>query len=219
MIPRSLHLTLSTALVLCLFPVITIAHPGGLDAYGCHNNRKAGVYECHTGEFASESFASQAEMLAGTQGRYTEVPHAFPAHQFSGKVVAVADGDTISVMHDGKAEHVRLNGIDCPEKDQAFGDQAAKFTIGLVFGKEVTVRSFGPDKYGRTIGDVSLLDSTQVNRELVKAGLAWWYRKYSHDQTLAMFESEAQADKWGLWGDVNPMPPWEWRKLKKGMAR
>nr|MBI3611672.1 thermonuclease family protein [Nitrospirota bacterium] len=170
MIPRTLRLTLPPVLVLCLFPALTIAHPGGLDAYGCHKNRKAGIYECHRGEFAGRSFASQAEMLAGKQGSYTAVPPTLPARQFSGKVVAVSDGDTISVMHEGKAEDVRLNGIDCPEKDQAFGGQATTFTTRLVFGKEVTVTSHGPDKYGRTIGDVSLLDGTTRARCLRGSG-------------------------------------------------
>lgn len=213
MIPCSLHLTLPTILGLCLFPAITNAHPGGLDAYGCHNNLKAGTYECHKGEFAGQSFASQAEMLAGTQGR--PVPGTLSTKQFSGKVVAVADGDTISVIHNNKEEQVRLNGIDCPEKDQPFGDRAAQFTMRLVLGKEVIVTSFGTDKYGRTIGDVSLLEGIQVNQELVKAGLAWWYRKYSKDEVLAQLESEAQGGKRGLWVDVQPVPPWEWRKQRK----
>lgn len=214
MIPRMFRLTLPAVLILCLSPAITIAHPGGLDAFGCHNNQRKGMYECHRGEFAGQSFASQAEMLAGTQGTIA-VPPIRSANQFSGKVVSIADGDTIVVMHEGKKTEVRLNGIDCPEKDQAFGDQAATFISRLVLGKEVTVASHGPDKYGRTIGDVSLLDGTQVNRELVKAGLAWWYRTYSQDQALAQLESEAQAGRRGLWADANPMPPWEWRKLKR----
>lgn len=75
---------------------------------------------------------------------------------FSGKVVAVTDGDTIKVMHEGKAEKIRLYGIDCPEKKQPFGNKAKQFTSDLAFGKIVTIRDKGKDRYGRTIGEVIL---------------------------------------------------------------
>ena len=98
-------------------------------------------------------------------------PPAFA--DFSGKVVGVDDGDTLSVMHKGWAEKVRLNGFDCPEKGQAYGRRAQQATSGLVFGKEVTVKTFGLDKYGRTIGGVTLPDGTVLNQELVREGMCW----------------------------------------------
>src|SRR5207245_8039450 len=103
---------------------------------------------------------------------------------FAGRVVGITDGDTISVMHNGRAEKIRLNGIDCPEKGQSYGNKAKQFTSQLVFGKEVAIKDHGLDKYGRTIGDVVLPDGRTLNRELVAAGLAWWYRRYSKDQSL-----------------------------------
>jgi micrococcal nuclease len=108
-------------------------------------------------------------------------PTLLLAADFTGRVVGISDGDTISVLHDGKAEKIRLNGIDCPEKRQAFGQRAKQFTSKLAFGKEVTVKTFGHDKYRRTIGDVVLADGRILNHELVKAGLAWWYERYSKD--------------------------------------
>ena len=93
------------------------------------------------------------------------------AADFTGRVVGISDGDTISVMHGTRAEKVRLNGIDCPEKRQAFGQRAKQFTAKLAFGKDVTVTTFGHDKYGRTIGDVLLPDGRTLNHELMKAGL------------------------------------------------
>ncbi len=84
----------------------------------------------------------------------------------------MADGDTITVLHNGKGERIRLHGIDCPEKRQAFGNRAKPFASALVFGKTVTVQDHGRGQYGRTIGQVILPDGQVLNHELVKAGLA-----------------------------------------------
>lgn len=197
-------------------PSTTFSHGGGLDSYGCHNDRKLGSYHCHRGELAGKSFASQAEMLSSRQESYTAVPPFLPSVQFTGKVVGVSDGDTISVMHNGKAERIRLSGIDCPEKRQAYGNRAKQFTSQLVFGKEVTVQVAGRDRYGRPLGEVVLPDGRNLNQELVKAGLAWWYRQYAPGNTaLERLEQEARTAKRGLWVDPNPVPPWEWRKMRK----
>jgi len=140
------------------------------------------------------------------------VEAAFP---FTGKVVAVLDSDTIDVLHNGKAERIRLNGVDCPEKKQAFGQKAKQFTSSLVFGETVVVVPSEKDRYKRTVGDVFLSNGVNLSYELVKAGLAWWYRKYSDDVVLAVLELEAQLERRGLWADPHPVPPWEWRKQKK----
>ena len=121
------------------------------------------------------------------------------------------DGDTIEVLQNNYGERLRLNGIDCPEKGQAYGKKAKQFTSTLVFGKEVTIKALDKDSHGRTVGDVLLPDGTNVSRELVKAGLAWWYRRYSKDKILAVLEWEARQTKRGLWADPHPVPPWEWR--------
>lgn len=138
---------------------------------------------------------------------------------FSGEVVGVIDGDTIEVMQGHQAQRVRLNGIDCPEKGQAYGTRAKQAASALVFGKEVTVRTHGMDKYGRTIADVLLSDGLNVNHELVKDGWCWWYRKYAPlDTTLQRLEEAARDAKSGLWADPQPVPPWEYRKAVRGKA-
>src|SRR2546430_1057502 len=168
-------------------------HGIGLDAYGCHHDRKRGRYHCHQGQFAGQAFASQAEMQAARQQNYTAIPPTLPSIHFTGKVVGVADGDTLTVLHNGRGEKIRLYGIDCPERGQPFGTVAKQFTSALVFGKEVTVAVQDSDKYGRKIGEVKLLDGRVLNRELVKAGLAWWYRHYAPgDTALAGLETEAR---------------------------
>ena len=140
---------------------------------------------------------------------------------FSGRVVGVSDGDTIKVLHNGKAEKIRLHGIDCPEKGQPYGTKAKQFTSEMVFGREVVIRDYGLDnnRFKRTLGEIVLPDGRVVNEELLRAGLAWWYRKYVPNRVdLAALEEEARNAKRGLWADPNPVPPWCYRKLQKGRA-
>ncbi len=137
------------------------------------------------------------------------------AADFTGRVVGVADGDTITVLHNGKGERIRLHGIDCPEKRQAFGKRAKQLTSNLVFGKTVTVQAVDRDRYGRTVGVVLLPDGRSLNHELVRAGLAWMYRRYTNDQSLSDLEEEARVARRGLCSDPHAVPPWDWRGLSK----
>ncbi len=119
-------------------------------------------------------------------------------------------------MHSGKCKRIRLHGIDCPEKRQVFGRKAKQFTSTLVFGTTVTVQGVDRDRYGRTVAEVLLPDGRVLNQELVKAGFAWWYRKYApEDEVLKEYEREAREEKRGLWADAKPVPPWQWRKMRK----
>jgi endonuclease YncB( thermonuclease family) len=131
---------------------------------------------------------------------------------FVGKVVGVADGDTISVLDGTVQVKVRLNGIDCPERSQPFGSRAKQFTSNLAFGKTVTVKPFGKDRYGRTLGDVVLPDGRVLNQELVGAGMAWHYTRYSKDETLARLERRAREAGLGVWSEARPVAPWDFRK-------
>jgi micrococcal nuclease len=136
--------------------------------------------------------------------------------EFSGLVVSVLDGDTIEVLHNDRPERIRLSGIDCPEKGQAYGTRAKQAASDLVLGGEVTLQTYVHDKYGRTFADVLLLDGTNVNHTLVEDGWCWWYRKYAPgDTVLEKLEKEAREGKKGLWADPQPVPPWEWRKQRK----
>jgi len=113
-------------------------------------------------------------------------------------------------------ERIRPDGVDCPEKAQAYGERAKQAASELVFSKKVTLQTFGNDKYGRTIGDVILPDGTNVNHALVKEGWCWWYRKYAPgDTVLEGLEKEAREAKKGLWADLHPVPPWSYRKLRR----
>jgi micrococcal nuclease len=115
-------------------------------------------------------------------------------------------------MQDTKAVRIRLAEIDCPEKAQPFGDKARRFTAELAAGKVVTVKVKTVDRYGRTVAEVILPDGRSLNAEILKAGLAWWYRDYSTDEHLGALETEAKSARRGLWVDADPTPPWVFRR-------
>ena len=137
-----------------------------------------------------------------------------PAHadRFTATVIRVLDGDSIQVRHEGKIKEVRLFGIDCPEYRQAFGEEARRHTRRLALRKEVTIETVGKDRHHRLLAEVKLPDGRSLNRELVRAGLAWWFRRYSEDPALKKLEEEARTKKRGLWVMPKPEPPWKFRK-------
>ena len=85
----------------------------------------------------------------------------------------------------------------------------------MVFNKSIKVEKETTDKYGRTVGTL-LVDGLDANKEQVKLGMAWVYRKYLHDQSLIPLEETARQSKVGLWADANPMAPWDYRHGGKG---
>lgn len=143
------------------------------------------------------------------------------AETITGRVVGVADGDTITVLDADKVQHkIRLSGIDAPEKKQAFGNRSKESLSALAFDKTVNVETEKRDRYGRQIGKV-LVDGRDVNLVQVERGMAWFYRQYQRDQApndrrlYEAAEDAARADKRGLWRDDGPVPPWEFRHRGK----
>lgn len=131
------------------------------------------------------------------------------------KVTKVKDGDTIEILFDGVPTTVRLEHIDCPEKKQPYGMKAKQFTASAVFGKMVRVKHNGTrDRYNRLIGEIFLPDGTNLNKELVKEGLAWHFSKYSKDKSYAVLEQEARRKKIRLWSE-KAIKPEDWRKGKR----
>ncbi len=194
---------------LLLVACAVTAHPGGLDASGCHTSRSTGEHHCHNQQDAPGHDKSPAES------------------ELQGRVIAVTDGDTIKVLDANNVVHrVRLNGIDAPEKSQSFGSASRKYLESIVAGQQVLVRSIKYDRYGRILGNVwvrphdcpSCGNTLHINHAQILAGMAWWYRYYADDQSAqdrGRFESaerEAIARKWGLWADPHPIPPWVWRR-------
>ena len=133
---------------------------------------------------------------------------------YEGKVVKIADGDTLTLLVDNEQHRIRLSDIDTPERKQPFGARAKQALSELAFGKQARVVKVTVDRYGRIVGRVYVGD-LNVNLELVAQGFAWVYRKYSDDAELLKFEAEAKRKGLGLWANPNPIPPWEWRRGRR----
>lgn len=140
------------------------------------------------------------------------------AEYLTGRVIRVADGDTITILDSSDTQHkIRLSGIDAPERKQAFGMKSKEALSNAVAGKTVTIDWNKRDRYKRIVGKV-MLDGKDVNLEQIKKGLAWHYKAYEREQDVedrsvyAQAEYEAKRDKVGLWQYRNQVSPWNWRK-------
>ena len=145
-----------------------------------------------------------------------KLPERLP-ETISGKVIGVTDGDTIEILYDGKPLKIRFAHVDCPEirNQQPFGRAAKTFISDKCFGKFVTVnhkREF--DRYNRLIAEIVTEDGTNLNKELMTAGLAWHYTQYSTNSDYATLEIAARSQRIGIWSENNPTPPWNWRNSK-----
>ncbi|MGQ2979616.1 MAG: thermonuclease family protein [Polaromonas sp.] len=142
------------------------------------------------------------------------------AETITGRVVAVSDGDTLTVLDASDQQFkIRLSGIDAPEKGQPFGNRAKESLSEMVFNKQVVVESDKKDRYRRNVGKVQH-GGTDVNLEQVKRGMAWHYTAYAKEQApadreaYASAEVEARAQRRGLWLEGTQSAPWEFRRSK-----
>lgn len=139
---------------------------------------------------------------------------SFAQESIHGVVINVTSGDIVTVWEKEKQYKIKLYGIDTPEKKQAFGMKAKKFTANMVFNKSLTVLPKDIDQYGRIVGVIYIAQKC-LNEELVKNGLAWVYKKYCSesfcDKWLKL-EKEARENKFGLWIDTGSVSPWDFKK-------
>jgi endonuclease YncB( thermonuclease family) len=143
---------------------------------------------------------------------------ATPRHTLVGQVMKIADGDTLTVLDQSRVQHkIRLAGIDAPERTQAFGTQARNALASAVFRQTVRVEVTDTDRYGREVGRVYCAGHF-VNADLVRAGFAWRYTQWDKTGEFAPLEADARRHRRGLWADSHPIPPWEFRKAKRGGA-
>ena len=137
---------------------------------------------------------------------------------FDAKVIGITDGDTIIVLSENKEQiKIRLEGIDCPESHQDFGNKAKQAVAELCFKKTVKVISSGKDRYGRMLAFV-YVDNICINEKLIEMGLAWHYKKYNNNEELSKMEIMARDKKIGLWSNPNPIAPWDFRKKPKAVT-
>lgn len=140
--------------------------------------------------------------------------HCIAADSITGKVVRVADGDTITILTSDKEQvKIRFAGIDCPERKQPWGNNATHALKAVLTGEPVTVEVMDVDHYGRTVGRVYIKDMN-INRHLVESGNCWVYPRYAKDKELFKLQGDAKAAHRGLWQlpESERVPPWEWRR-------
>jgi len=142
----------------------------------------------------------------------------------TGKVVAISDGDTLTVLDASKQQHkIRLVGIDAPEIIQAFGEKAKNSLSDLVRGKTVTVSNLKVARNGWIVGKVTL-SGRDINLEQIRRGYAWFYRAYAKDLSRAdatayeQAESRAREERRGLWSEPGPLAPWDLRVAQRGQS-
>ena len=135
--------------------------------------------------------------------------------RLTGVVTHIADGDTLDVTASGRTYTVRLDGIDAPEGGQAFSGQARQQLRVLAFSQAATVVVQTTDRYGRLVARV-IVGGRDASEEMVKAGLAWHFVRYSSDQRLQALEQQARQQRIGLWADRTAVPPWQYRSERSG---
>ena len=135
----------------------------------------------------------------------------------TGRVVGVADGDTLTLLDADQRQHIiRLDGIDAPEKAQPFGQASKRNLSALAFDREATAACNKVDRYKRNVCRVTV-DEADLCLEQLRAGLAWVFTKYARELAVQRrtdyigAEQSARTEQRGLWRDAEPVPPWEWR--------
>jgi len=136
-----------------------------------------------------------------------------PVWAFTGQVIGVHDGDTLTVLVDKRQVKVRLAEIDAPELGQPFGARSRQALAGICYRVLADVAPVAQDRYGRTVGYVTC-GGIEASAQQVRQGYAWVYDKYSRpDSPLYWLQNEARSARRGLWlGEA--VPPWQWRKQR-----
>ncbi len=153
---------------------------------------------------------------------------AMATQTIQGKVMQVKDGDTVTVgpIEGGQLFICRLYGIDAPETarrgraGQPYGDDATKKLKRLVLGQSVNVQLKGRKTHGREVCIIRK-NGTDINREMIRSGYAWAYRKFLERPYASEYisaEDDARANRRGLWQQNNPTPPWEWRRANRSIG-
>lgn len=134
----------------------------------------------------------------------------------TGKIVGIKDGDTVILLKEDSSQvTIRLAEVDCPEKKQAFGSKAKQFTSDQVYLKKVNYLITDTDRYGRCIGKIYYDNNKYLSEEIIKAGYGWHYYKFSNSKKLESLQISAKDNRRGLWRDMTPVAPWDFRKKNK----
>ena len=132
-------------------------------------------------------------------------------HADSYFVTKVIDGDTIEVRQEKRNYKVRLSEIDAPEINQRFGTESKNFLASLILNKEIELIYITEDRYGRIVAKI-YKDNKDINRSMVRNGLAWVYDYYVEDQSLYNDQNLAKKNSFNIWSEASPTPPWVFRR-------
>ena len=135
------------------------------------------------------------------------------AETLEGIVLRVVDGDTLTIQVGNAFHRIRLSEIDTPEMDQHWGDEAKAALVAKVNGAVIKVTVVDTDRYGRIVGKV-WLGERDINRELVREGHAWVYKRYLLDDSLLEEQEAAISASLGLWHRPEAVAPRRWRTRK-----
>ncbi len=190
----------SISIVLCALTAQAQAHPGGVDEDGCHVEARTQQRHCHPQNDVDPSRPARA----GDEG------------VFFGPLISITDGDTFHVKVQGVTMEFRLAGIDAPESDQPYGEDAKRALRELI-GKHICVLvPIDTDRFGRTIAFLWIEDRS-INRAMVDRGAAWFYSEFASDASLYDVEQSARVAKRGLWALPREarIEPWIWRRERR----
>ena len=220
---------LAGGLVALSAPALVHAHGGGLNADGCHTEKKTGNYHCHGSGSSSSGGGGGRPVPIPSQPAYSapapaprrsEPNPVAPAIAGPATLISVGDGDTIRVTAaNGQKVTIRMACIDAPETAQGESGAAATQTLKqLLSVGSLEIRPQTVDRYGRTVAEV-FAGGRNVNLEMVRYGAAYAYREYlSGCDEGAYLGAEGQAERarWGVWRWGNEVKPWDFRRNQRG---
>lgn len=154
------------------------------------------------------------------QQRKTNLPKKNTLHRvYTGKSVSLADGDTFTLLTaDKKQYHIRLDGIDAPEKGMPYYKVAKQYLASLLLNQALSCELVQTDQYNRFVARVYIVrEGKQVNvsEAMLAAGMAWHYARYNQEAHLATAAAAARKSRKGLWAEPKPTPPWVVRKYRR----
>ena len=146
-------------------------------------------------------------IVLGTSTTYSQ--------EFTVRVVGISDGDTFTAINrDNLQLKIRIYGIDAPEKGQGFGNKAKEVLSDYVYGQNIVIDVQSRDSWGRYVSYVFTPDGKDVSLLMLKAGMAWHFKKYDSTEEYAKAEEQARKSKIGLWSTTDPVAPWDYRNKK-----
>lgn len=159
------------------------------------------------------SFADRGSLWAQPPSADKEAPAKEKEEEMKGVVEKIVDGDSIKVRENGGTEvhEIQIEGTDAPESKQDYGPESTEALRKMVLDRKVRITWTKKDNFGRRLAQV-YVGEEHINRNMIRDGHAWHFKRYNQSKELAQLEEEARKAKRGLWGTENPQAPWDYRK-------